>query len=128
MVTASNVVNSESTQIAIDISGPQVPVGSLTLTGDSEGDLGIIYRFTASVSPLNATTPITYEWQATGQAPQTNIGGMSDTAQYTWSSAGLKTITVSANNGVNTLTENFEINIAAATQDIFLPLILDHTN
>lgn len=123
-IMVSGIVNSVTDEMTIDISGPQVPVGSLTLTGDSEGDLGIAYSFTAILSPSDATTPITYEWQATGHPPQVNLGGLSDTADFTWSSPGLKTVAVTANNGVNELNEQVEIEISAKLTEIYIPVVI----
>jgi ELWxxDGT repeat protein len=123
-ITVSGIVNSVTDVMTIDISGPQVPLGSLTLTGDNEGDVGIAYSFTASVSPSEATTPITYEWQATGHTPQVNLGGLSDTVEFNWSSPGVKTITVTANNGVNELSKQVEIEISEQLSEIFIPIVV----
>jgi hypothetical protein len=77
------------------------PPTSVTLNGPTIGAVNISNIFTATVSPITATTPITYVWQATGQTAQTHTGrGASDTAAFTWPSGatGQKTITVSASN------------------------------
>ncbi|RLC65784.1 MAG: hypothetical protein DRI48_06200, partial [Chloroflexi bacterium] len=45
-----------------------IPVGEISISGPSEGDIGVAHAFTATVNPITgtATTPITFTWQATG--------------------------------------------------------------
>jgi TolB protein len=50
------------------------------------------------VAPADAQVPVSYSWQATGQAPQIRDGGLSDAASFTWTTAGRQTITVEATN------------------------------
>jgi hypothetical protein len=83
---------------------PTAPI-SVTPIGPALGVVGHSYTFTATVSPLNATLPITYVWQATGQTAQTHTGrGTNDTATFTWPSGvtGVKTITVTVSNRAGT--------------------------
>ena len=94
-------------------STPTAP-GNVTVNGPTIGAVGISYTFTATVSPITATTPITYVWQATGQTAQTHTGrGASDTATFTWptGATGQKTITVSASNAVGAASKNSFITI-----------------
>jgi len=103
-------------------STPTAP-GNVTLTGPTIGAVGISYAFTATVSPIAVTTPITYVWQATGQTAQTHTGrGASDTASFTWPSGatGLKTVTVSASNAISTISKNSFIMIYNE------PIVFDH--
>ena len=117
-VTASNGVNSVSAEWSITISMPDVPLASVNLTGAVEGQTGATYDFLAEVSPSNATTPITYEWQATGQSSETNTGGDSDTVSFTWDSVGEKTVSVTASNAVNSV--EAELTIVIGEEDIAL--------
>jgi len=103
-------------------STPTTP-GNVTINGPTIGAVGISYTFTATVSPITVTTPITYAWQATGQTAQTHTGrGTNDTATFTWPSGatGLKTITVSASNAVGTASKNSFIMIYNE------PIVFDH--
>jgi hypothetical protein len=103
-------------------STPTAP-GNVTLTGPTIGAVGISYAFTATVSPITVTTPITYVWQATGQTAQTHTGrGASDTAIFTWPSGatGVKTITVSASNKAGTAHGSNSILISAT------PIVFNH--
>ena len=49
----------------------QVPVADITLSGPTAGLINSSYTFTATVSPITATTPLTYTWEATNQTPVT---------------------------------------------------------
>lgn len=100
-VTASNGGGEVSAWQAIWIDGP---MQSLQIDGAEQGVIGEPYTFTAAVSPLNATQPMTYVWQVDGQELITSSGGLSDTAVFTWSEAGEKTITVSVENTVSVVT------------------------
>jgi plastocyanin len=44
------------------------PPTSVRIVGSSTGEASNVYTFTASVSPITTTLPITYFWQATGQS------------------------------------------------------------
>ena len=108
-----------------------LPLNSMSevdLSGESDGEISNEYSFDADVTPSSSLTPVTYMWTATGQSDVKHTGSLSDTVSFTWDTAGTKTITVTASNVVNTLTDFIEINIAAATQDIYLPVVLDKTN
>ena len=117
-LTASNGVNSVSVEWSIMISMPDIPLASVNLTGAEQGQTGAIYDFLAEVSPSNATTPVTYEWQATGQSSETNTGGDSDTVSFSWDSVGVKTVWVTASNAVNTV--EAELTIVIGEEDIAL--------
>ena len=117
-VTASNGINSVSSEYSITISMPDIPLASVNLTGAEEGQIGAEYDFLAEVSPSNATTPITYEWQATDQSDETNVGGNSDTVSFTWDTVGEKTIFVTASNSVNSV--ETELTILIGEEDIAL--------
>lgn len=104
-----------------------LPIGlmnDLSINGDSEGEIGVEYNFTAEVSPLDSTTPVTYEWQATDQEDVTNNSGLSDTVKFVWDTAGTKTISVTARNGVNELHKVIQIEISEVYLEIFVPIVL----
>lgn len=66
-----------------------VPPASVVIVGPTEGGLGQTYPFTATVSPANATPPLTYTWSP---APTTGQG--TATARYQWETTGPKTVSV----------------------------------
>jgi len=80
------------------------PPAGVTVDGPAIGVPDAAYGFTAIVSPVTATYPITYAWQATGQPPVTHTGGLSDSVTFTWSTTGTQAITVTATNVGGTVT------------------------
>lgn len=79
----------------------------VTITGPITGTTATSYTYSASVSPITATTPITYIWQATGQTPVTHMNGVSDTATFSWNTTGTQALTVTTTNSDGTLTATF---------------------
>ncbi len=74
---------------------------AVSIAGPYVGVINTAYTFTATVSPLTATLPITYFWQATGQSPITAVeSDPSNTATFTWTSgtSGTQLITATATN------------------------------
>jgi hypothetical protein len=83
---------------------PEAPIAlsSVTISGPTTTPLmtGETYNFVASVSPLSATLPITYTWEATDLAPQVVSGGVTNDVDLSWTLEGTKQIRVTADNGV----------------------------
>jgi hypothetical protein len=74
--------------------------GGVTISGPATWFTGMSTAFTATVSPLSATQPLTYTWQASGQPTIIQTGGITNTIVYTWAVTGTKTITVTVENEV----------------------------
>ena len=96
---------------------PTVPPTEVTIGGPTTGIVNDAYTFTATVSPLTATQPVTYLWQATGQSPVTHVGGLSDTVGFTWSISGTWVITLTAANVEGAANANHSITIADSSAD-----------
>jgi len=96
-----------------DLMYASTPVGlsRLMIAGPSTGTISSTYSFTASPLPPTATLPITYSWEATGQAPILLTGGITQSVTYTWTTTGVKLITVTAQNPVNWVTGTHSITI-----------------
>jgi hypothetical protein len=122
-VTAANVDGAASGTHGITISAPPgiEPVRSVTLSGPTIGVTNTVYTFTAMVSPLTATTPITYTW-----SPTPGSGQGTAMATYTWLTTGTKTITITAANGGGGANNTHAINIVSEGElhYIYLPLVL----
>ncbi|HSD85194.1 MAG TPA: plastocyanin/azurin family copper-binding protein, partial [Anaerolineae bacterium] len=91
----------------------QAPL-SLNIAGPNSGAVDAAHTFTATVSPITTTQPITYFWQATGQTPVTHTSqGLSDTLAFTWSAAavGPQLITVTAENSAGSISATSAITI-----------------
>ena len=63
----------------IDCTFEPVPLTSVDLSGPTNGLVTGSYSFVAVVSPITATQPISYLWQATEQSPVTRTGGIDNT-------------------------------------------------
>jgi len=93
------------------------------ISGPTTGLVQRAYTFTATVSPSDAALPITYEWQATELSPVTHIGGLSDTVVFTWTTPGVKAITVMAQNSLGAPVVDIHI-IMMEQYHLYLPVIL----
>jgi hypothetical protein len=71
---------------------------AVELLGPLTGTLGIANEFTATVQPLTASEPVTYTWEATGQAASSELSGLSHTVALTWAVTGTQVVTVTADN------------------------------
>jgi hypothetical protein len=67
------------------VPGPCLSLDSVALDGPITGTVGVAQTFVASASPLTATWPLTYTWQASEQPPIVHTGGFVDTIDFTWS-------------------------------------------
>ena len=113
-VTATNAYGTVTATHVITTSLPPdaVPVGHVTINGPLTGDVNVAHTFSAAVSPLTATQPITYAWQATAQSPVTHTNGLSDTINFSWSESGTHTITATASNAYGMVTDTHTITIS----------------
>ncbi len=98
---------------------PGIPLTDVTIDGPQTGVIQEGYGFTATASPITATTPIIYVWQVAGQSPVTNTGGLSDTVSFSLSTAGTQTVTVTAANDRGAVTGTHIISIYTPTQADF---------
>lgn len=73
-------------------------VTSVGVSGSATARLNQPYAYTASVLPVTSTRPIMYMWMTTNQADQNNVGLLNNSATYTWTLRGAKTISVLASN------------------------------
>jgi hypothetical protein len=101
-------------------STPCTALTGVTISGSAIGVPGTPYTFSASVTPANATSP-GYTW-----SPAPASGQGTANAQYTWATAGEKTVSVSVSNcsGVGTASDSHTVTIANTWHYIHLPLVL----
>ncbi len=103
-VTTTNPANTVTATRAITLSTPPpdvTPPTDVTISGPTQGLVNIAAGFVAAISPLTATTPVTYTW-----SPAPDSGQGTANAAYTWAISGVKTIMVIARNtggAVNTI-------------------------
>lgn len=93
-----------------------IGVASVSLDAPASGNINTDITISADVLPQTATPPITYTWTAVGQSPVVQTNGNSDSVTFNWNSTGLKTINVTADNGLAQSSDSVQINIEAGTQ------------
>jgi hypothetical protein len=99
------------------ITTSRVLVTGVSISGPTMGFTNTTYMFTATVSPPNASTPITYTW-----SPGPISGQGTTAASFSWSVPGAKTITVTAQNDGDVFSGTHDI--ALVSYRVYLPLIL----
>ncbi len=100
------------------------PLSDITVTGAITGLVDSLQPFTATVAPLTATLPLTYTWQADGQAviiTQTTL--YTNFISYSWPVIGQPMITATAANGCSTLSTTTVIAIQREYR-IYVPIVL----
>lgn len=64
---------------------------SITISGPESGVIGVLYTFTAAISPTDTTFPISYSWK-----PEPLRGQGTSRATYSWGEVGPKTVQIVA--------------------------------
>ncbi len=105
-VTVDNGIAQQSNTHTINLTQGTQAITGVTISGATSGSTGPTYTFNATVSPSNATQPITYTWQADEQSTVVHTGqGTTDSVDFHWNTAGTKNITVTVDNGLGTQTD-----------------------
>ena len=100
-----------------------VPPSLVTISGPSEGVLGRVTYFTATVEPISTTLPLTYVWNASWHPPITETRGLTDTVGWGWELPGMQYITVTVSNLAGSVMDTHTITITAPMYEIYLPLV-----
>ena len=126
-VTVENDLGTVTETFQITISTPETAMDEVSVTGPSTGVINNAYDFTITVTPAGATTPLNYAVNATDATEQTlSSQNSAIVATYTWTTPGVKTITVTVENDLGTVTETFEITISAPAVEfsgILMPML-----
>jgi hypothetical protein len=107
----------------------RTPTGpaSVTITGPTTIAQATSATFTATVSPEATTLPLTFTWEATEYTPvnRTGVFRLTDSMPFDWMTAGDKTITVTASNGVGEVSISHTVSVLPPEDRyIYLPLVL----
>ena len=89
------------------------------IDGPTSGVVDESYTFTATVSPPEATPPITYTW-----SPLPDSGQGTGVVTYSWNAAGEWTITVTAENGASTAPVLGTYDVVIGGYEIYVPLVV----
>jgi hypothetical protein len=100
-----------------------VVLEEVSLVGAANGLVQTPYTFLANVQPVTTTLPVTYIWQATGQAPVTHTNTFRDEVSFTWSQPGTKTVTVTARNEEGVIVQSTH-SIFIDLRRVYLPVIV----
>jgi hypothetical protein len=114
-ITAENAGGSATATHTITITN--VPLTGVTIQGPEIGVISATYAFTASISPANASAPITYTW-----SPSPLGGQGTSVAMYRWDTSGIKSIAVGVQNGGAVFTADCAITILG--KRIYLPFVV----
>jgi hypothetical protein len=102
-------------------------VFGVDVSGPAQGDTNHAYTFNAKVMPGGGGFPITYTWEATGKAVVVHPDKYEtdDSADFTWTTPGTKTITVTVTIEGAPAQSVYLIGIGGLVLDkfIFLPLV-----
>jgi hypothetical protein len=110
----------------LQISAARESYLGVTVTGPTLARLDEPHTYIANISPVTATLPITYVWQATDYLPFTVTGGLSNSATFTWTTFGIKDVFVVAHN-IDGAGNSIPVSVRAG-RFTFLPLILRGTS
>jgi hypothetical protein len=101
------------------------PLVHVDVLGPDIGAVDTTYAFVGVVSPVTATPPITYSWEAIGQDPVVRPdGGVTDAIEFTWEVTGVKLVTVTvANDCEGTQTDSHSIALGPR-KPLYLPFVV----
>lgn len=106
----------------------EVAPQSISISGPTTAQVGNSSAFTATVSPDSTTTPLTYTWQFQDGTSVVNTGKLlQDSITMTWSNAGSKTFTVTAENRWQQVATTYAIDvqdISSQSSTVYLPAVM----
>lgn len=94
-----------------------IPLNAIAVSGPITGFTGTPYQFAATISPADATTPITYTW-----SPQPVTGQGTSDATYQWATTGTYTVTAEAENCGGQVVGTHQITLAEPEQQCPAPV------
>ena len=100
--------------------GAAVAPVEVTLTGPAGGPTHTGLTFSAAASPDQASLPLTYTWQASGQAPLVHTGGLTDTASFTWPAAGEQVVELTVSNAAGAASARHRLSLVEPPLDLVL--------
>jgi hypothetical protein len=124
---SAGVIGSYLAGTTTEFSKLYLPMGSVAITGPLTGTVGITATFGIEVTPLGATAPYTYTADVTDFGSQSLTSeNRTISANYTWTSPGMKTISITVRNELGEVSSSREIKISGAADDgrtVYLPFV-----
>ncbi|HFE66947.1 MAG TPA: hypothetical protein ENJ93_06760 [Chloroflexi bacterium] len=107
---------------------PHAPTG-ITISGPGSGVIGAEHTFNITVAPITVTLPISYHIEGDVNTTDATLNSYQAVFKVTWASAGSKSFTVTADNGVSSpVMKTHTIDItdpnASSNYSVYLPLIV----
>ena len=135
-VTVTHCGGATTTTHTITISEPPptcpMPITAVGLSGPTLVATGQSADYTANTIPYNATDPVTFTWEATGQPPTAYTTDLNYSEEsYLWNEVGYKTITITAENcgGAVTAYQGVSVVDPATLPDLIISSVgVDHIN
>ncbi len=118
--------NAEKNQMNVYVVSAETACEAITDVGIAGPTLGFtdtLQVFNAVITPVFATTPITYTW-----SPAPHAGQGTSSAEYRWATPDVYTLTLAAENCGGSDVANHAITIADERWDTYLPLVLRSSN
>lgn len=116
-LTATNTGGSASANHNLTLN---VPPADVALAGPTSVIVGQVATYNDSVSPPEATTPITHTWSATGLSGHTHSSGLADTANFTWATPGVKTVSIQAANQVGVASDSLTVTVVQPPTSVII--------
>jgi PKD repeat protein len=91
----------------------------VTISGPTSGYTNTAYTFDGTIAPPNATAPVTYTW-----SPEPDSGQSTASTDYSWTSPGTYTVTLTAENCGGIVSDTHTITIIEQQMySVYLPLV-----
>ncbi len=105
-------------------------LSEVRISGPMTGEVGSSYSFSITVSPDNATVPLQYRVTATDKTEQmVSSDQKAVSATYSWTTPGVKIITITVENAVGSVTETHQITLSEAPNEeeagagVYIPML-----
>ncbi|MDM8530022.1 choice-of-anchor Q domain-containing protein [Anaerolineales bacterium HSG25] len=117
-VTVSNGQSTAQANFVIALTDQAIPPTSIAVDGITAGVIDTEYEFDATTNLENTTQPVTYTWQASGQAViktprQRDLtvpnAGLTSSANFSWAKAGTHTITATVTNEAGSASTTYAV-------------------
>jgi len=115
-VTASNRFGLTTDMLSFPV---LMAPATMEVTGPVIGAVQESYTFTATVTPITTSVPMTYNWFIDDQLVYTHTAGLSDTATFNWSEPGMNEIVVTAANPAGSVEGDWTVTVYVR---VYLPL------